>query len=269
MCLRWHDAIRLLEEAPVVIPYATRIRFPTKQVRIRRDARRLLDVIRVHAWLHQHSRQRDDQSRILATEDDFQAALRLVADSLKRAWQSLTPSEEKVLAAILALPEQKRRVGFKRADLDLPGMPESTIKDALRSMERTGYLDSDGARGKAGRTYMLVRTPDETALGILLVHSSIEEKTQIEPGLTKDEAEPSILGHSSYLGGQSAGDGRTDGDGRTGIVHSNPTQHLDLHLNGRTTYERDRPAGTAATGRASGCGGRVWRATWLRGCVRS
>ena len=55
----WHDAIRLLEPARVIVPYARRIRVPSSQVRIRRDVTRLLDVVRVISWLHQHSRTRD------------------------------------------------------------------------------------------------------------------------------------------------------------------------------------------------------------------
>jgi len=48
----WHDAVRLLESATVIVPFARRIKVPTSQVRIRRDVTRLLDVVRVIAWLH-------------------------------------------------------------------------------------------------------------------------------------------------------------------------------------------------------------------------
>src|SRR5215217_2650616 len=37
---RWHDAIRLLEPAEVIIPYADRLQIPSSPIRIRRDARR-------------------------------------------------------------------------------------------------------------------------------------------------------------------------------------------------------------------------------------
>jgi len=88
---RWHDAIRLLELAEVVIPYADRIEIPNSPLRIRRDVRRLIDVVRVIAWVHQHQRERTPEGRILATEEDFHEALRLVSESLRRAWQALTP----------------------------------------------------------------------------------------------------------------------------------------------------------------------------------
>lgn len=61
----WQDAIRLLKESDVIVPYAERIELPTSQVRIRRDVHRLLDVIRVVAWLSQYRRNRDQQGRIV------------------------------------------------------------------------------------------------------------------------------------------------------------------------------------------------------------
>jgi hypothetical protein len=96
----WQDAIRLLEPGKVVIPYATRLEVPIGIIRIRRDTGRVLDVIRVIAWLHQYQRCLDDQGRIIATEDDFTKAIQLVQDSLTRAWKTLTPAEEKVMDTI-------------------------------------------------------------------------------------------------------------------------------------------------------------------------
>jgi hypothetical protein len=69
----WHDAIRLLEPAEVIIPYANRLEIPSCPIRIRRDARRLVDVVRVVAWLHQHQRERDEDGRILASEEPGRA----------------------------------------------------------------------------------------------------------------------------------------------------------------------------------------------------
>jgi len=125
---RWHDAIRLLEPAEVVIPYAQRIETPSSPLRIRRDAPRLLDVVRVIAWLHQHQRERDARGRILAAEEDFDEALRLVNPSLRRAWKTLTPSEEDVLLTIRELSESLRSHGFKRRNLNVKGVSDRTVK---------------------------------------------------------------------------------------------------------------------------------------------
>lgn len=81
-------------------------------------------MVRVISWLHQHQRDRDTEGRILATERDFDEALRLVSESLRRAWQTLTPAEERVLETIKGLPEiQRTRNGFKRRELKVKGSP--------------------------------------------------------------------------------------------------------------------------------------------------
>jgi DNA primase len=165
---KWHDAIRLLEPAEVVIPYAERIEIPSSPLRIRRDARRLIDVVRVIAWLHQHQRERDEHGRILASEGDFDEALRLVSESLRRAWQTLTPAEEKVLGTIRELPEQPRSEGFKRRDLKVEGVSDRRVKEALKSLADTGYLDCDGRAGPQGYTFTLAREAEKISLGIYL-----------------------------------------------------------------------------------------------------
>jgi hypothetical protein len=164
----WHDAIRLLEPARVIVPYARRIRVPSSQVRIRRDVTRLLDVVRVISWLHQHSRTRDQRGRITATEEDFRTALALVEEPLKRSWQALSPAEEKVMEAIKALPEETRQKGFRRSDLAVEGAQPRTVQEALSSLASTGYLERDGRRGSQGYSYTLVRDPEGMTLGISL-----------------------------------------------------------------------------------------------------
>jgi hypothetical protein len=166
---KWHDAIRLLEPADVTIPYAERIEIPNSPLRIRRDARRLIDVVRVITWLHQHQRERDAEGRILATEEDFGEALRLVSESLRRAWQTLSPAEEKVLETIKGLPEMQRtRNGFKRRELKVKEVSDRRVKEILKSLTDTGYLDCDGRQGPQGYTYTLVRDAEEISLGISL-----------------------------------------------------------------------------------------------------
>jgi len=165
---KWHDAIRLLDPGEVVLPYAERIEIPSSPIRIRRDARRLVDVVRVTAWVHQHGRERDEACRIMATEDDFQAALELVSESLIRAWRTLTPAEEGVLRAIKELPEPLRKNGFRRRNLKVPGASDRRIKEILKSLTDTGYLDCDGRAGPQGYTYTAAREAEEASLGIYL-----------------------------------------------------------------------------------------------------
>jgi hypothetical protein len=166
---RWHDAIRLLEsDLEVVIPYAERIEIPTSPIRIRRDARRLIDVVRVIAWLHQYGRAQDKIGRIVATEEDFHLALRLVSESLTRAWRTLAPAEEAVLAVIDKLPDNLKGRGFRRRDLKVKGVSDRRVKEVLKSLTDTGYLDCDGRAGPQGYSYTVAREAEEVSLGICL-----------------------------------------------------------------------------------------------------
>lgn len=182
---RWHDAIRLLEhELEVVIPYAERIEIPNSPIRIRRDAGRIVDVVRVIAWLHQHSRGRDDTGRIVATEEDFHAGLRLVSESLTRAWRTLTPAEETVLTGIEKLHEQLKTRGFRRRDLKVKSVSDRRIKEVLKSLTDTGYLDCDGRQGPQGYLYTVAREAEEVSLNISLRPSPDSAESPIGKGNT-------------------------------------------------------------------------------------
>jgi len=165
---RWHDAIRLLEVAKVMIPYAERIDTPNRLVRMRRDVPRLLDVIRIRAWLHQHTRERDNMDRILAMEADFQAALELVSDPFQRAWKSLTPAEEAVLNAARSLPEAIRKTGFTRNDLAVEGQSARRVQENLKSLSESGYIERDRRGGSRGYRYTMSRDIRIKGLGIVL-----------------------------------------------------------------------------------------------------
>jgi DNA primase len=248
---RWQDAIRLLEPAEVAIPYADRIVIPNTPLRIRRDARRLIDVVRVIAWLYQYQRQRDAEGRILATEGDFHEALALVSESLRRAWQTLTPAEEKVLEAIRQLPEtQRTRNGFKRRELKVKEVSDRRVKEVLKSLTDTGYLDSDGSRGPQGYTYTLVRDADEISLGISLRSPPDKDELPID--------KPDTNGRKRLARYRPSPNGGEEGEtcrevGESGRNSHRPIETADLQ-------------GKYATGRAGG-GKRVenFTANWSSG----
>ena len=164
----WHDAMLLLEPAEVVVPFARRIKLPSHRVQVRRDVARLLDVIRVLAWLHQHTREHDELGRIIATEEDFHVALELVKDPLKRAWDEMTPAEEAVMSAIQALPEATRKNGFKRSELRVWGQDARRVQESLKSLSESGHIEVEKRGGPGGYRYTVPRDPEEAGLGISL-----------------------------------------------------------------------------------------------------
>ena len=74
-----------------------------------------------------------------------------------------------MLEAIRQLPENQRTHGaFKRRDLKVKGISDRRVKEILKSLTDTGYLDCDGRQGPQGYTYTLVRDTEEISLGISL-----------------------------------------------------------------------------------------------------
>ena len=185
----WHDAIRLLKPAEVIIPFAERVEVPTHRVRVRRDIERIFDVIEVVAWLNQHNRERDERDYIIATEEDFRITAELVTEPLQRAWKSLTPTEEAVMEAIASLQERLRNNGFTRNDLEVEGHDKRRVQDALKALTETGYLERDGRGGPRGYTYTVSRNPAENkGLSVYLRPAGGEgEDGPEEPAQTRRE----------------------------------------------------------------------------------
>ena len=184
----WHDAVRLLEPAEVIVPFAERIKVPSTPLRLRRDVPRLLNIIRLVAWVHQHTRDRDEAGHIIATEDDFERAIHMVGDSFARAWKSLTPSEEKIYAAITEhVSANLQKHGFKRSHVEdtLEKMKveisSTVVKDSLRTLASSGFLESDGKRGAAGATYTIAKSANAMGSITLAFHPSINKEADKTP----------------------------------------------------------------------------------------
>jgi urease gamma subunit len=80
----WHALQQWLERAEqgVTIPYAKELatKIPSLAVRLRREFGAVLNLIKAHALLHQASRERDREGRIITTITDYRVVRELVAD---------------------------------------------------------------------------------------------------------------------------------------------------------------------------------------------
>lgn len=112
----WHALQTWLanSEERVTIPYAASLAdlVPPVAVRLRRDFGALLGLIRAHALLHQATRQRDAEGRIVATLDDYAAVRDLVADIIADGVEASVPDtvRETVTAVVELLKEQGKRL---------------------------------------------------------------------------------------------------------------------------------------------------------------
>ena len=83
---RHHVAQRMLQQRPVVIPYAGRLGelFDSDRVEVRRAFPQLMSMIQASALLHQRQRKIDGDGRIIAIDDDYQLARHLLAKPFQR-----------------------------------------------------------------------------------------------------------------------------------------------------------------------------------------
>src|SRR5215212_8482584 len=91
----WHAFQVWLESAEhrVWIPYARKLAdlIPPVAVRLRRDFGALLNLIRAHALLHQTTRERDGEGRVVATFEDYAAVRELVVDLVGEGVEATVP----------------------------------------------------------------------------------------------------------------------------------------------------------------------------------
>lgn len=137
----------------VTIPFARQLAklVPPVAVRLRRDFGAVLALIRSHAILHQQSRDRDDQGRIIATLDDYAEVRRLVADIIAEAVGSIVP--EVVRDTVMAVAKLAGDNGVMAAKVaEYLELDKSTVSRRLRMSADGGYVHNlEDKRGKPGR----------------------------------------------------------------------------------------------------------------------
>jgi hypothetical protein len=122
------------------------------------------------------------------------------------------------------------------------------VKELLKSLTDTGYLDSDGSRGPQGYTYTLVRDAEEISLGILLRPPPASKQTSANDGFPN--------GRDAFARHRPMPDSEADANGRgeagaNGRNDYRPAEDGDLQgerANGRTGGEEDEEK-TSANGR--------------------
>ncbi|MDP9481297.1 MAG: hypothetical protein M3R38_37475, partial [Actinomycetota bacterium] len=92
---RWHALQTWLEGAEhgVFVPYAVALAEATGDfaVRLRRDFSALLSLVKAHALLHQASRERDAEGRVVAGLEDYARVRELVADLVAEGVEATVP----------------------------------------------------------------------------------------------------------------------------------------------------------------------------------
>jgi hypothetical protein len=163
---RHHNAQRMLEPLPVVIPYWEHLTFPTRWLRTRRDNERFLCLIEASAFLHQYQRPRktardSDGEEIVyieATWEDYRIAYELAQTVLKASLHELSPVARELLDQIAGLEGE-----FTRREVrELTGWPQTRVVDTLSELEAMEYVSKTaGSNGLTMRYRVLTGGGDQ------------------------------------------------------------------------------------------------------------
>jgi Mn-dependent DtxR family transcriptional regulator len=166
--LHW-NAQRLLEPAPVVIPFADRLTFPAAWMRTRRDHARFLNLIEVSAFVHQHQRDRRGGA-ICAAPADYAVAYELSREVLA---ETLSDVRKPLRDAFRRIQELSVDGTVSRREIrEALNVPDSTVRRWLADLVELEYLAvTEGSRGGAGRStryHVATQAPQlEPAAGLL------------------------------------------------------------------------------------------------------
>jgi DNA-binding transcriptional ArsR family regulator len=168
----WHAFQVWLESAEhrVWIPYARKLAdlIPPVAVRLRRDFGALLNLIRAHALLHQATRQRDAEGRIVATiEEDYATVRELVADLVSEGIEVTVPETVRdTVEAVKRLRDYSKGEPVTVAELARElKLDRSAVSRRVRNAKDRGYLrDLEENQRKASRLVLGDDLPDDVQI---------------------------------------------------------------------------------------------------------
>lgn len=166
----WHalqDWLELAGSKSVTIPYSRTLASMSnpRAVRLRRDFGKVLTLIATHAILHQATRTRDAQGRIVATLTDYAAVHALISDALDEGVEaSVNPTIRETVEAVRALQTEHAGDGVSIRELaQRLGLDKSSTSRRWTVARDYGYLvNKEEKRGRPARLAVGEPMPDET-----------------------------------------------------------------------------------------------------------
>jgi hypothetical protein len=147
--------LELAGERRVTIPYAHVLaeKANPKAVRLRRDFGQLLSLIQAHAILHQGSRERDGQGRIMAVLDDYRAVYDLVLPVISEGVEAtVSPALRETVEAVAELSRQHDRPVSVTELAQRLKLDKSATSRRVRVALDLGYLvNTEDRRGRPAK----------------------------------------------------------------------------------------------------------------------
>jgi hypothetical protein len=166
----WHSLQEWLTAAEhrAAVPYGGELAamIPPVAVRLRRDFGALLNLIRAHAILHQASRDRDKDGRIIATVGDYARVRELVADLVSEGVEATVPA---TVRETVEMVERLRDETEK--DVTIAALAEELELDKSAAWRRVhsamdrGFLENkEDRKGRPAKLVAADALPDETEI---------------------------------------------------------------------------------------------------------
>ena len=168
----WHAFQTWLVGQPtnVEVPFAETLAtaIPPVALRLRRDFPTLLSLVRVHALLHQCSRERDGDGAVVATLDDYAAVRALVWDLMADAAERSVPSTVRETVAVVEDMARDDILGDGVTQTQVAarlGVDKSTAQRRTRVAINRGFLRNlETRRGSPARLVVGDPLPDDGSL---------------------------------------------------------------------------------------------------------
>ncbi len=138
-----------LSERRVVIPYADKLveAIPPVALRLRRDVSVIFGMIEAHAILHQETRERDAQGRIIATMDDYAVVRELTGDLMATAAGLTVPGTVRETVDTVRSLAKKLPCGVPlRLVADAMELDKSTASRRVKKAIDMGFLRNQEPR---------------------------------------------------------------------------------------------------------------------------
>jgi hypothetical protein len=155
-------------EHRVIIPYAPALaeQIPPVAVRLRRDFGQLLALIRAHAILHQATRERDGEGRILATLEDYAVVRTLVLDVIAEGIDAtVAPIVRETVAAVQTLLADGHPEASLRQIAHALGLDKSAAARRIAAAVQLGYLRNlEDRKGRPARLILGEPSPESVSV---------------------------------------------------------------------------------------------------------
>ncbi len=162
-------------EPRVVLPFATALAHlvPPVSVRMRRDFRAVLELVRAHTLLHQATRTRNEAGAVIGTIEDYGAVRELVVDLIAEAADAAVPEAVREAVAAVERLGGHRPAGDRADDAGVTavalgrelGLDKSAARRrALGAIERGFLTNLEARRGRPMRLVVGEPLPDEVEI---------------------------------------------------------------------------------------------------------